>query len=165
MTAKALFAWHGDTCVLKLKGTIRFTDCPSIDRFIKTTLSDKNNSKILIDLTDTDLLDSTALGMIAQIAIDSREKDAEKPILIIDGKDMMTLFKSVCFEKVFSIVQPKADGDGIEFSQLDDEQTSDDEQLVTQVQDAHQNLMQLSYENRLSFQEVMEALEQQEQAV
>ncbi len=165
MTAKALFAIHGDTCVLKLKGIIRFTDCPSIDKFIKTTLSNQNNTKILVDLTDTELLDSTALGMIAQIAIDSREKGNEKPTLIIDGKDMMMLFKSVCFEKVFTILQPEEDAAGIHFNPLEDETSSDTSALASQVQDAHKNLMHLSYENRLSFQEVMEALEQQEQAV
>jgi len=165
MTAKALFANHGDTCVLKLKGIIRFTDCPSIDKFIKSTLSNQDNKKMLVDLTETELLDSTALGMIAQIAIDTREKGIEKPTLLIDGKDMMMLFKSVCFEKVFTILQAKKGAEGIEFNVLEDEESKDNSALASQVQDAHNNLMHLSYENRLSFQEVMEALEQQEQAV
>ncbi len=165
MIAKALFAWHGDTCVLKLKGIVRFTDCPSIDKFIKTALEKSNDSRILVDLSDTELLDSTALGMIAQIAIHAKENNLEKPTLIIDGKDMMTLFKSVCFEKVFAIVQPNNDGNGVDFNNLDPEQVTDESQLASQVQDSHQNLMQLSYDNRLSFQEVMEALDKQEQAV
>jgi len=165
MTAKALFAIHGDTCVLKLKGIIRFTDCPSIDKFIKSTLETKDQFKILVDLTDTELLDSTALGMIAQIAIDSRTKGSEKPTLIIDSNDMMMLFKSVCFEKVFTILQPEQKDGGIEFKSIEDDLNNDTSALATQVKDAHNSLMQLSYENRLSFQEVMEALEHQGQAV
>ena len=165
MTAKALFATHGNTCVLKLKGIIRFTDCPSIDKFIKTTLESENPQKILVDLSDTELLDSTALGMIAQIAIDSRTKGTDKPILIIDSNDMMMLFKSVCFEKVFSILQPQQIDGEIEFMSIDEDLNKDSSALASQVKDAHKNLMQLSYENRLSFQEVMEALEHQGQVV
>ena len=70
---------------------------------------------------------------------------------------------SVAFSKVLELAE-KGD-EGTEFNVLEDEQSSDNSALASQVQDAHNNLMHLSYENRLSFQEVMEALEQQEQAV
>jgi len=164
MTTKASYAWHENTCVLKLRGAIRFTDCSAVDRFIKAVLKQSNERDFMLDLTETELLDSTALGMLAQIAIDAREKNLPKPTLIINSDDMMTLFKSVCFEQVFSIVQPDSKSDGEHFSMIEAENVKQDE-LSEQVLKAHESLMQLSYGNHLSFQEIMDAIGKQDESV
>lgn len=164
MTTKALFAWHENICVLKLRGSIRFTDCPSIDRFIKAVLKQSSDRNFMLDLTETELLDSTALGMLAQIAIDAREHSIQKPTLIIDSNDMMTLFKSVCFEQVFNIVQPDSKSDDAHFEMIEPENVQQNE-LSEQVLKAHESLMQLSYGNHLSFQEIMNAIGKQDESV
>ncbi len=157
MTSKALYAWHENICVIKLKGDVRFTECPSIDSFIKTAMESEMN-QVLLDLSETTLLDSTALGMLAQVAIDAKAKDKAKPTLVIDSNDMMTLLQSICFEKVFSIVRPDHSKTEMEFQTVKSVHVNEDE-LASQVLIAHQNLMQLSYGNHLSFQDVLDAMD------
>ncbi|PIP80391.1 MAG: hypothetical protein COW84_05405, partial [Gammaproteobacteria bacterium CG22_combo_CG10-13_8_21_14_all_40_8] len=157
MTSKAQYSWQDNICILKLTGEVRFTDCPSIDKFIKSVLAHENH-QMLVDLSETTLLDSTALGMLAQIAIKAREQQKTSPTLSIQNNDLRVLLQSVCFDRVFSIIQISEEANVEDFSILDPIDSNDDE-LALQVLKAHKNLMQLSFGNQLNFHDVLDALD------
>ncbi len=159
MASKALYAWQQNVCILKLVGELRFTDCPSIDKFIQTVCK-QETTQIVLDLSETTLLDSTALGMLAQVAIRARNKQKDPPTLLIDNDDLKVLLQSVCFDRVFSIIKIADSEKGFQFESLETI-NSNEEVLATQVLTSHQNLMQLSYGNHLNFHDVLDAMDQQ----
>lgn len=61
-----LFAIHHGTYVLKFTGEVRAPMCATLDDFLEKMFVDSELSAILVDLTETDYIDSTALGMIAK---------------------------------------------------------------------------------------------------
>ena len=65
---KVLHASHDDIHVLRFIGDIRYTLSPSIDRFLKEIFSGSPPAGFVIDLTETDSIDSTNLGLLARIA-------------------------------------------------------------------------------------------------
>jgi anti-anti-sigma regulatory factor len=155
MTTKALYAIDGDRCLLRLLGQIRFTECPPIDRFVKDKLQE--GLQFVVDLRETTLLDSTALGLLAQLAIHAREHQWPKPELWIANDQMRTLLESVCFDRVFGLVEaPMQSFPGRE--QAIEDAPSDAEELARQVASAHQDLIRLSLENKVAFQSVLDAL-------
>ena len=61
-TGKAMYAVHQGTYVLKLIGEIRVPICATLDGFIETLFHDTQLNSVLIDLSETDVIDITASG-------------------------------------------------------------------------------------------------------
>ena len=74
-TGKALYAVHQGTYVVKLIGEIRVPICTTLDSFIETMFCDNQLNSVLIDLSETHLIDSTALGLV--LALDRRSTQAK----------------------------------------------------------------------------------------
>ncbi|HQV21760.1 MAG TPA: STAS domain-containing protein, partial [Agitococcus sp.] len=68
-SGRILFAIHHGTYVLKFVGEVRAAMCATLDNFLESMFGDGEISSILIDLTQTDYIDSTALGLIAKTAV------------------------------------------------------------------------------------------------
>ena len=66
---KMQYAVHNGTYVLKLRGDVRVPVCTSLETFVEQRLlTDDSLRAVLIDLTETEAIDSTALGLLARIA-------------------------------------------------------------------------------------------------
>lgn len=154
---QALFAVHHGTYVLKLVGDIRVPLCPTVDSFIEQMFGDPSLCSILIDLSDTHLIDSTALGLLAKIAIRSKKRFQYKPVILSTNPDVNRIVDSMGFEKVFSILHKKS-GENISLAELPIVDCGDRE-VCKQVIDAHRALMTLSEENKETFKDVVAALE------
>ena len=68
INGKVLHASHDGIHVLRFVGDIRYTLSPSIDRYVKQLFSGPPPAGFVIDLTETDSIDSTNLGLLARIA-------------------------------------------------------------------------------------------------
>lgn len=69
-----LFAERDGVHVLKFVGDVRLSLGPTISSYLSTLEACPTFSGMIIDLSETDTVDSTALGLIAKIAICTREK-------------------------------------------------------------------------------------------
>ena len=107
-TGKALYAIHQGTYVLKLIGEIRVPICATLDNFIENMFRDKQLNSVLIDLSKTQIIDSTALGLLAKIAIQTRKRFKRKPLIISTEPDVTRILDTMGFEKVFNIVHEAA---------------------------------------------------------
>ena len=58
--------------LIKFQGDIRVTLCASFDAFIKEMFENPRLNTIFLDLSEAKNIDSTALGMIAKIAAQSK---------------------------------------------------------------------------------------------
>lgn len=152
------YAEHNGTYVLKLRGDVRVPICTSLETFIEDhLLQDKRLRAVMIDLTETDSIDSTALGLLAKIAVALRELNLGKPIILCLSSDINRILASMGFDEVFRILQTTA-ALRDRLDELPDEVLSEAE--VTQcVIDAHRTLMSLSESNQQTFRSLVDALE------
>lgn len=152
------YAEHNGTYVLKLRGDVRVPICTSLESFIEDhLLNDKRLRAVMIDLTETDSIDSTALGLLAKIAVALRELNLGKPIILCLSSDINRILASMGFDEVFRILQTTA-ALRDRLDELPDEVLSEAE--VTQcVIDAHRTLMGLSENNQQTFRSLVDALE------
>lgn len=154
---KILFAEKNGIHVLKFVGDVRLTLGPTISSFLEHLRSCSDFRSMIIDLSDTETIDSTALGLIAKISICTQESFNSTTTLVSPREDVTRVLKSMAMEQVCVI-----SGDQISeetgLRELPQEIASEDV-LREQVLEAHKVLMSLTPENYEKFQDLVEALE------
>lgn len=154
--ARVLYAQHNDVYILKLVGEIRFTLCPAIDEVLQGIFTNEQ-TPVVVDLTETTCVDSTALGVVAQIAVRARQQGNAKPSLLIAGDDIRKILQGVSFDRVFNVLQ-KTPETSSHYQELQPIEASEQE-LLEKVLQAHKNLCELSGENSSKFKDVISLLE------
>lgn len=156
-TGKIQFAEQDGTFVLKFTGEVRLTLCSALDATIEHIFSSLNFSSIVIDLTETQSIDSTTLGLLAKLSILSRQRIGLLPMLTTNNPDILRLLDSMGFDEVFNIVEtvlPCPDC----LTDLPPQDQSEAE-VRSRVLEAHRVLMGLNESNRNAFRDLVSALE------
>ena len=118
-----------------------------------------NFSAIVIDLTETNSIDSTTLGLLAKLSILSRQKIGLLPTVVTTHDDITRLLQSMGFDQVFNIVESP-----LPCSECLADLPSQDQSegvVKAKVLEAHQILMSLNESNREAFHDLVSALERQ----
>jgi anti-anti-sigma factor len=154
---KVLHASHDGVHVLRYIGDIRYTLTPSINRFLEEVFAGPKPAGFVIDLTQTDSIDSTNLGQLARIAMRMQVLDAPRVTLVSNRADINSILTSMALDEVFDIVDDTGmvPGNAQELPQAD----ADKETLARTLIDAHRALMELSEHNREMFRDVVASLE------
>lgn len=156
-TGKIQFAEAEGTFVLKFIGDVRLTLCAALDAYIEKIFSALTFESIIIDLTETEGIDSTSLGLLAKLSILSKQKVGLLPTLVSDHEDMNRLLYSMGFDQVFNIVSQAAPSN----AELEDlpGQILSEELVRDKVLEAHRILMNLNENNREAFRDLVSSLE------
>jgi anti-anti-sigma factor len=153
---KILFAEHEGAFIIKLIGDVRLTLCTSFDEFLDRMFSHPKFLSVVVDLNDADGVDSTTLGLLAKLAIQSQKRFNFRPILLCNREDILRIITSMGFDEVFEVQQGASQID--KAAELPMRHEAED--VVRQrIICAHKVLMELRAENRLRFQELIKALE------
>ncbi|AQZ96803.1 anti-sigma factor antagonist RssC [Halopseudomonas phragmitis] len=160
-TGKIQFAECEGAFVLKFIGDVRLTLCAALDAYIEKIFCALNFQSIVIDLTETEGIDSTSLGLLAKLSILSKEKVGFLPTLVSNHDDMNRLLQSMGFDQVFNIVS-EATPSETELQDLPG-QTLSEEMVKAKVLEAHRILMSLNAHNRDAFRDLVSALESDQQ--
>ncbi|HYQ72180.1 MAG TPA: STAS domain-containing protein [Gammaproteobacteria bacterium] len=154
---KVLHASHDGIHVLRYIGDIRYILSTSIERFLDEVFTGPGPAGFVIDLTETDSIDSTNLGLLARIAIRMQASGAARVTLVSNRAEINSVLTSMALDEVFDIVDDSglAAGEAEELPQAD----ADRETLARTLIDAHRALMELSEHNREMFRDVLVALE------
>ncbi len=88
--------------VFRLTGDIRYHHVLPLTELIHLLSSE--SIPFFLDLSDTELLDSSALGVMAIIAKQSKVGGLAKPKVYVSSKSIEAILKAVCFDKVFDII-------------------------------------------------------------
>lgn len=156
-----LFAIHNGTYVLKFTGEVRAPMCATLDNFLERMFGDEEISSILIDLTQTEYIDSTALGLIAKAAVFLQMHNHRKPIILSTNKDVTRVLESMGFDQVFIILACECHEECL--NELPESEPSEHE-MMEKVISAHRVLMGLSEQNQATFKNLVEALELEQQS-
>ncbi|MCG8317648.1 MAG: STAS domain-containing protein [Pseudomonadales bacterium] len=161
--SRVLYAVHQGTYVLKLIGDIRVTCCAALDEFIENVFKDPNLTAVVVDLSETTIIDSTALGLIAKVAVFFRKSFDIKPVIISTNPDITRILDSMGFEAVFNIIH---EAPVIDTTMADVSDKGCTEAYATQkVLEAHQILMGMNDANAETFKDVVATLKEQEAAI
>lgn len=155
-------AEHQGVTVIKMEGDVRLTLCLSFDDFIEDMLSKDDFCSVLFDLTEAEAIDSTTLGLMAKIAITGRDKGYDDPVVITRNPNIKRILRSMGFADIFQILDEHGDMLAPAKKLVELKERTDDEKAVqARILEAHKVLMNMNEENRNTFKELVDTLEQQ----
>jgi anti-anti-sigma factor len=155
---KILHACHDGIHVLRFVGDIRYTLGHSLDRFLEGVFAGPTPAGFVIDLTATDCIDSTNLGLLVRIAREMDNHGAPRVTLISDRQDINAVLTSMALDGVFDIVSTSSVQAGGE--RVLPLKEADRESLSRTLLKAHRALMELNERNAETFRDVVAKLEQ-----
>jgi anti-anti-sigma factor len=160
LSGRILYAVHNGTYVIKFIGDVRVPLCASLEGFLERMFGDQQLNSVLIDLTDTVAIDSTALGLIAKIAVFLRDRLDEKPVILSTNPDVNRILSSMGFDRVFLMLShAPATTDNLDEIPFDE---PSQQELTRHVIDAHRVLMSMNEKNKATFHDLVEALESEQ---
>lgn len=146
--------------VLKFIGEIRLNLCSTLDNLVDSITLDPQFKTVVIDLTETEIIDSTTLGLLAKIAMAAHKQSHVLPTLISTSPDITRIITSMGFDKIFIIVREPASC--IEELEEIPVLRASEQDVRNKVLDAHKVLMGLNKQNREEFKNLVRALECEE---
>jgi len=159
LKGRILVVDHDGTHVLKFLGDVRLTLCPALDQYLDNIFNSRHFKTILIDLTETQGIDSTSLGMLAKMSIRMKKQMGFVPTLVSVNDNITRVLLSMGFEKVFVLVK-HLDEDPEPMQELAEGDFSD-LSVQQQVLEAHRTLMGMNQKNRQEFKNLVDVLESQ----
>ena len=154
---KILQAECSGVYVLKLVGEVRLNLCSTIDASIEAMTQDPSFATVVVDLSETTMIDSTTLGLLAKLALRAKAKSHFLPSIISTNPDITRIIETMGFESVFLILQEPALTDQTLIELAPKEMS--EEVLRRNVLCAHKILMDLNDHNREQFKDLVGALE------
>lgn len=157
MSGRILVASHDGVYLIVFEGDVRLTLCTTVDDYLEKMFQDSGFRSVIVDLSETENIDSTSLGLLAKLSIQADKRFSFRPTLISTRKDITRILLSMGFDEVFDLVeQPLEHREQLaELPEL----TSSEEDVRQRVLDAHRTLMSLNESNRETFHDLVAALE------
>jgi len=154
-----LAAFKDGAYVLRLVGDVRVTLCATFEEFLSKMFGDANFKSVTIDLCMAEGIDSTSLGLLAKLAIQSQQRFNFKPVIFSSNESITRIIESMGFDAVFDI-RPYALDCEKELEALPQVTGSEDE-ICLKVIEAHRVLMGMNADNEEKFKGLIEVLESQ----
>jgi len=160
---QVLHARFDEICVLKFVGSIGYTSewtfpmSNALRLFLDRLYEEKDFNNIVVDLSETTGMDSTNLGLLAELARFSKDEFWRNPTLIVGKGRVLNTLKITGFEALYNIFEMDASIQG-KLQPLPDVPDGEVD-VARMILDAHLTLSEMNEENRARFQNVVSALE------
>jgi len=154
---RILVAEHEGVYLMKFIGDVRVTLCAAVDKFFDKMLHDGHFRSVVVDLTRTEGIDSTSLGILAKLSIRTLAQFGCLPTLVSTSPDITRILRTMGFDDIFHIVEEPLESKE-QLGELPPCECSE-EDMRQCVLDAHRVLMSLNESNRQAFQDLVETLE------
>jgi len=160
---EVLYAQHEGLVVLKFVGQIRLGDSygasAALNNFLDDLFEKGGFENVLIDLTETESIDSTNLGLLAKVTRHMRENYGRNASIISTNPDITAALDSVGFTAVFDIYkEPLAAHANLEAL---GEATEPESDFSVMVLAAHRALCELNEKNKETFKNLIEIFEKE----
>ena len=156
-SGKMLVADYHGSYMIKLLGDVRLTLCSTIDNYLDQMFSAADFSSVTIDLSETEGIDSTSLGLLAKMAIQSKKRGLAVPTILSPHEDITRLLESMGFHKIFKLCCQSFES-ASDLQELPCDGCSE-EDVRAKVIEAHKVLMGMNDKNYADFVELVAALE------
>jgi len=156
-SGRVLHASRDNVHVLRFIGDIRYTLSPSIMRYLEGIFAGPEPAGFILDLTETDSIDSTNLGLLVRIAQRMQTLNDRRITIVSNRPDINSVLTSMALDEVFNIVEEGRLEAGA--GRKIPHENTDKERMARTLIDAHYALMDLSEHNKGLFRDVVASLE------
>ncbi|MFT6261988.1 MAG: anti-anti-sigma factor [Bermanella sp.] len=157
---KILVAQSNGIYIVKFVGDVRLNLCSTLDKYTDKMFESDAFKTVIIDLTETQCIDSTSLGQLAKISILYNKQYGQVPTIISTNGDINRILTSMGFDKVFHIIKELVSK--VEY--LDQQELAvtavDEQEMKDRVLEAHKLLMDMNQNNYDAFQDLVNSLEE-----
>lgn len=143
--------------MLKLEGDVRLTMCTALDQYFQSMFAEPGFMSVWVDVTEADGLDSTTLGMLAQLAIQTKERFDFRPAIFSTNPSIDRLLDTMGFDQLFERRNECCNTDAA-ITEIPAVPCEEGE-VKKQVLEAHRTLMSMSDENADAFKDLVSTLE------
>lgn len=156
---RVLYAIKNHICFIKLIGTVKCSTIEGFDTLVKQITNDKNVRDVIIDLCDVKYIDSTNMGIIAEIARFMIDKYNRKPALVSTNDKITVLLENMGFNKILILIKDiELSGKGMKEVSGEEQDELEKAQMILE---AHRAIMEISEKNKSIFKDVVEILGKQ----
>lgn len=158
MRGRILVGDHNGVYVLRFRGDVRLTLCTAVDAFLDRMFDDASFRSVIVDLSDTESIDSTSLGLLAKLSIEAARRLGYRPTLVSTHPDISRILVTMGLDDVFNVVQEPLE----HTDQLDELAccSATEDEVRGRVLEAHRILMSMNEHNRAAFQDLVKTLEE-----
>jgi anti-anti-sigma factor len=157
---KILVAQSNGIYIVKFVGDVRLNLCSTLDKYTDKMFESDAFKTVIIDLTETQCIDSTSLGQLAMISILYIKKYVMVPTIISTNGDINRILTSMGFDQVFHIIKELVSK--VEY--LDQQELAveviNEQEMKDRVLEAHKLLMDMNQNNYDAFQDLVNSLEE-----
>lgn len=157
MRGRILVGDHKGVYVLMFEGDVRLTLCTAVDSFLDHMFEDSGFRSVVVDLGQTESIDSTSLGLLAKLSIQAWQRFGTRPTLVSTRSDITRVLVTMGLDDVFTLVQEPLCHDE-QLGELACRAANEDE-MRSRVLEAHRILMDMNETNRAAFQDLVTTLE------
>lgn len=154
------YAGLNGTHVFKLIGEVRAQACYGLDHLLEKFDQLEQVNGVIVDLTETKFVDSTALGVVAKLGLKLHARYQLQPLLLSTNPDISTLAHSMGLGQIFLVLN--CPNNQLCCTESLPEEDADQLELLHTVLEAHRTLMSLNANNRAMFEPLVQQLEREE---
>jgi len=157
LAGRILVGAHDGVYVILYEGDVRLTLCTAVDGYIQKMFADPQFRSVVVDLTGTESIDSTSLGVLAKLSIQAEKQFGFRPTLVSTNQDVTRILFSMGFDDVFTLVEEPLHHEE-QLGELPILDTTEAD-MRQRVLDAHRTLMAMNEHNREAFHDLVATLE------
>ena len=154
-----LYTKYNNIYFIKFIGNIIYPISNDLNKFLDCIFMHKDFENIVVDLTQTEQIDSTNIGLLAKIAKFMFDNFNKKTTLISTNENITQLLVNMGLNKIFIIIDKPFDLDANLKTIPHIKKT--DKQMARTMIEAHSNLIKLNQKNRKLFENVVECLKRE----
>ncbi|MGD8418549.1 MAG: STAS domain-containing protein [Pseudomonadales bacterium] len=162
MQGRILVGSHDGVYVIVFEGDVRLNLCTAVDAYLEKMFNDASFRSVVVDLSRTENIDSTSLGLLAKLSIQADRRFSFRPTMISTRPDITRVLRSMGFDEVFNIVETPLEHKE-QLAELPCV-AAPEEDVRQRVLDAHRTLMSMNEANREAFHDLVATLEADEHA-
>ncbi|MCG5053611.1 MAG: STAS domain-containing protein [Myxococcales bacterium] len=155
---RVLYAHEGPLHVLRYVGEIRYPLAPSVDKFVNLLLANETVDDLVVDLSETDSIDSTNLGELVRIAQRLQERGSHRPVIISTQESIRQLLCSMCLDEIFQMTEAPAP-EVPTSEEITDGEAPNRAELGSVMLEAHRSLAAVDKVNQERFCDVIALME------
>ena len=142
--------------LIQLSGELRYTECSPFDSFLCKLREREQNVDILVDVTGAETIDSTNLGLIAELAAHVQEHFHHKLPIMSTNPTITRAIENMGLDIICMVIKDSSPSpeSTTELAELNSEERN----LKQIMLEAHEALMDLGESNRVAFGKSVELL-------
>ena len=150
-------AFHNGTYFVKLSGHLSFNYSASLSDLVKKICETDSLQGVLVDLREAKMIDSTHIGLVARLALETQKKTGQQITIVSSVRDVTQSLKNTGLQHLAVLL----DAPTGEMPPPDSIQALPESKrnIAEIILEAHKTLLEIHDDNKTIYQDIVEMLE------